>query len=145
MVNFNIGFTADTSQAKRAIADLTRELNNISHSTSSDLGFAYLTNDLTSAKVAAAELREHLRLATNVDTGRLDLRKFNTSIQKSNTTLYSYVAHLQNLGPAGQQAFKQLTNAILSAEVPAKRLNKLFSDLLVSLKNTVSWQIHLLF
>ena len=93
------------------------------------------------AKAAALELREHLKLATNVNTGKLDISKFNMSLQKSNTSLISYVTHLQNLGPAGQQSFRQLTNAILSAEVPAKKLNKLFSDLLVSFKNTFTWQI----
>lgn len=141
MVNFNIGFTADTSQAKRAIAELTRELNNIGNASAQDLGFARISSDLTDAKAAALELREHLKLATNVNTGKLDISKFNMSLQKSNTSLISYVTHLQNLGPAGQQSFRQLTNAILSAEVPAKKLNKLFSDLLVSFKNTFTWQI----
>ena len=50
MVNFNIGFTADTTQAKRAIAELTRELNNISTASSHDLGFARISSDLVTAK-----------------------------------------------------------------------------------------------
>ena len=141
MVNFNIGFTADTTQAKRAIAELTRELNNIGTTPFNELGFGRLSDELVKGKMAAVELREHLKLATNVDTGKLDVGKLQANLKRSNTSLQEYAVTLSKLGPIGQQSFQHLTNAILTAEVPAKKLNKLFTDLLVSLKNTISWQI----
>jgi hypothetical protein len=48
----------------------------------------------------------------NVNTGKLDLSKFNTSLKMSKTTLDQFSASLISLGPAGQSAFIKLATAI---------------------------------
>jgi hypothetical protein len=45
------------------------------------------------------------------------------------------------LGPMGQEAFLQVTNAVAKAEVPLRRSNKLVTELWTTLKNTARWQL----
>jgi hypothetical protein len=82
-----------------------------------------------------------LKMATNVNTGRLDLSKFSAELKKGGVSLVEYADHFKNLGPEGERAFTNLAKAVVTAEVPLKRSNAAITELWTTLKNTARWQI----
>lgn len=130
-------FEADTSAAKNSINELVRSLQSI-QSKPTDL---VNTDSIKTASKAALELQEHLRKAVNVDTGRLDLSRFVTSLNSSKKTLEDYRVALNRIGPEGNRAFIQLAHNINNSETSTVRLNKTMQNFLNTLKNTVKWQI----
>lgn len=130
-------FEADTSAAKNSINELVRSLQNI-QSKPTDL---VNTDSIKTASKAALELQEHLRKAVNVDTGKLDLSRFVTSLNSSKKTLEDYRIALNRIGPEGNRAFIQLAHNINNSETSTVRLNKTMQNFLNTLKNTVKWQI----
>lgn len=141
-LNVDLRFNADVSQAKQQIVSLQQSLNQLTNSLAlgktKDLG---LTESVGKAIIKVQELQSHLDKAMNVNTGRIDFSKFNQSLQKSNTSLQSYASQLLKLGPQGQQAFFQLSNAIAMSEIPLRRSSGLLQQFGVTLRNTLRWQI----
>ncbi len=139
-LNVNLAFTADTSQAKAQIQSLQQTLNNLTTATSLP-GATKITSDLVSAKNAAGELKIALQQAINVNTGNLDLTKFNAQLKNGTKDLNYYSQQLAKLGPQGVQAFGQLTQSIMSAEIPLQRTRGLLDEFATTLKNTLRWQV----
>ncbi len=139
-LNVNLGFTADTSQAKIKLQDLQRQLDALMKSTTTSTSGLGLTQDLMQATAAAAELKSMLASAT-LPSGKLDLGLFNQSLKASGKQLQDYATDLNSLGPAGQKAFANIAKAITTAELPLRRTNGLLSEFAVTLKNTARWQI----
>ena len=139
-VRVNLQFTADTAAARRAMDDLQTKLKNLIVSSSSMEGFG-LNKGLQEASKEAAHLQAVLEKATNIDTGKLDLGKFNDSLKRSGKSLADYQKSLESLGPAGQEAFNSLASSIMSAEMPFKRTNKLLDEFWTNLKKTAGWTI----
>ena len=135
---YRIGVTADTSQAKAAIADLQNSLKTVM--TQGDISQG-LNRDLTAASNAAREIANHLTKATNATTGKLDMSAFNKSLASSNTSLQTLTNNLLLAGRTGQNAFNQLSTAIATADAPIKKLNGTLASALTTLKNTVKWQL----
>lgn len=138
-LNVSMNFMANTSQAKKQLQDLQNQLLNIGKATSFE-GFDKLNKDIIEGQQNALKLSAALATATNPKTGRLDLTRFNDSLKQSGTSLKDYATSLQKLGPVGQQSFEAVAQAITNAEVPAFRLNSLFSELWTTMKNTARWQ-----
>lgn len=136
-LNVDLSFNADTSKAKAAINDLNKQLQAIRATPTTLFDDVQLKN----ASRAAQELQQHLRAATDVDTGKLDLSKFSASLAQSGKTLSDYKKDLTALGPAGQKAFMALSQSISSAEAPLLRANKQLTEFWTTLKNTARWQI----
>ena len=139
-LNINLGFTADTSQAKAQIMSLQTELTKITQTPISLLGNK-TQSEINGAIKSVAELQQHLKAATNINTGTLDFSKLSDSIKKSGITLQEYGQKLRSLGPSGQQAFNQLANAVAQSEIPIRRSNALLSNFMTTLKNTARWQL----
>lgn len=140
----HLAFTADANQAKREIQGLQQSLNKLATvgaGPKSSTGLSSLTVEAQKAMVAAAELQASLESAINVNTGKLDLTKFNSSLKRSNKTLNDYAVQLSGLGPQGQQAFMQLTQAIIKSEAPLVRLNGKMKEFATSIANTARWQL----
>lgn len=140
-LNVNLAFTADTSQAKAQLQSLQTQLSGLLNSTNGQSFGNQITGDINKASKAIAELKLHLKNATNVNTGNLDFTKLNESLNKSGTTLQQYGDKLRSLGPAGQQAFNTLASSIAQSEIPIRRSNAALTELWITLKNTVRWQI----
>ena len=133
----NLLFNADTSLALQNIQQLGTLLNSLTAKT--PIGFE--TGSIKSAISDVQQLQIHLQNAVNVNTGKLDLSKFNRSLKMSKTSLSQYSASLISLGPAGQQAFARLATAISQAEVPMYRLSAKTKEFMTTLGNTAKWQI----
>ena len=142
-ISVNLAFTADTSAARNQLNALKSELTTLTTSAVSLTGGKQLgiTTELAKAATQAAQLKVQLESATNVNTGRLDLTKFNSQLQQSGMSINQYKNALQQLGPQGQQAFSQLAMAVSQAETPIFRTSTMLTKLGQTLKNTVRWQL----
>ena len=134
----NLSFSADASKAKAQLKDLQNQLTNLINTPQSKLG---IEGEINSAIKAAAELKAHLQAATNVKTGNLDFSKLSQSLKQSNTSLTQYATKLQQLGPAGQQAFMTLAQSVAQAEIPIHRSSAALDKMWATLKNTARWQV----
>lgn len=138
-LNVDLSLSANTDQAKRQLQELQKQLSQLSSiSTNKDLP---LTQELLKASSAAAQLQSHLRAATDVNTGKLDLGKFNQQMVASGMSLGKYQKALSNLGPVGDKAFAQLAQSISTADVKLLHANTVMGQFVTSLKNTARWQL----
>ena len=139
-LNVNLSFTADTSKARSQLQDLQNQLSKLTSAPAQQLNLKW-TEQIQQATVAAMELKTHLSNATNIQTGALDFTKLNASIKASGKNLAEYGRQLQSLGPAGQQAFMSLANAVAQSEIPIRRSNAALQEMMTTLKNTARWQL----
>ena len=135
---YTIQINADATRAKKEIADLLKSLKAVGAMNLDKLG---LDTQIREASVAADELAIHLKNATNVNTGKLNLVEFNKSIEASGRSMSQLITTLAQGGNVGQQAFRQLTAAIANTQVPIKQTNTLLNNMMTTLKNTVKWEL----
>ena len=140
-IGVTLAFQADTRAAKQQIDNLQTSLNKVMLTTSRTSGQLAFTKELTEASAAAAQLKTHIQNAVNVNTGKLDLSKFNQSLKQSGMSISQYRQALSQAGAAGQQAFNQLAISITTAEVPLVRISSGLKKLGTTLANTARWQI----
>lgn len=136
-INVNINFKANTEAAKNNINSLQSLLTQITQTKNISLD----SNALGQAKASAQELQMHLENAVNVNTGKLDLGKFNASLKAAGSDLKTLSANLRNVGPVGQQAFMKLASAIASAQTPMLNISNAIAQFGKTLVNTVKWQL----
>lgn len=139
-LNMILKFQADTNQAKKEIVDLANTLRTVASMQVVDNNTIDL-NALQQGRQAASELLRHLQKAVNIDTGKLNLATFSSSLKTSGKTLKYYKNELEACGPAGQEAFQKVAISIATAENPVRRLNKTMQGFLTTLKNTAKWQL----
>ena len=136
-INVNINFKANTDAAKSNINALQTLLNQITQTKNIGLDSSVLGQ----AKASAQELQMHLQNAVNVNTGKLNLGRFNASLKAAGSDLSTLSANLRNVGPVGQQAFMKLASAIASAQTPMLNISNAIAEFGKTLVNTVKWQL----
>ena len=99
-----------------------------------------LTDQIMQANKAALTLGTTLQKSVNPLTGNLNLTAFNNELNRSKMTLTDYSKQLSQLGSAGQESFKSLTKAIISAETPLTAGSRLAQEMSTVIGNTVRWQ-----
>ena len=141
-LNVSLSVTANTSQAKAELQSLQNQLTNlVSTAGNINLTTGLNTSELSKAVQMTAELSQHLKNATNINTGTLNFTEFSKSLTNSGKSITDYGRQLLQLGPQGQQAFTQLATAISKSDVPLARANTLLGQFWTTLKNTARWQI----
>ena len=134
---YTFGVSADTKSAQSSLNALSKSLRSIQ---TSKYHVQVDTTRINEASQAAATLRTALQNAMNVDTGKLNLTKFNNELKSAGTSVADLGGKLLNAGTQGQQAFSQLAHTIASSEAPVKRFNAALSSIGVTLLNTIKWQ-----
>lgn len=140
-VQVSLQFTANTEQARQQLQSLQQTLNNLGQGTNLNEVGNRLTSSILEAQKAAGNLGIALKNATNTNTGKLNLTQFATQLQKQGKSLGDFRVQLGQLGPTGAQAFQDLTQAVMNAEVQFRNTNKFISSMWVNLKNVAKWQI----
>ena len=136
-LNLDLRVQADTTDAKKQLQELSKELQAIQTTPSS----LFDDTSLKKASQAASSLQKHLQACTDVNTGKLDLSKFATSLKNSGQKLETIRADLEQIGPAGSKAFLSLAQSIANADAPMLKLNGRMQEFMTTLKNTARWQI----
>ena len=137
-IEVQLGINADVAAAKKSIKDLETSLSKL-YQAQSQRGFEDF--GINKAVESAQKLEQSLHRALNVDTGKLDLSKFSTSLKQAGTSLTELNTQFLQAGTAGQQVFLSLANSIAQAEVPLKKTSRLVQEFSRTLKNTVSYQL----
>ena len=137
-IEVQLGINADVAAAKKSIKDLEISLSKL-YQAQSQRGFEDF--GINKAVESAQKLEQSLHRALNVDTGKLDLSKFSTSLKQAGTSLTELNTQFLQAGTAGQQVFLSLANSIAQAEVPLKKTSRLVQEFSRTLKNTVSYQL----
>ena len=140
-LNVNLVFNANTAQAKQQMASLQTSINQIQSSLNQQVSMGGFTSELAKAQNAAINLKTSLNSAFNVDTGKLDLNKFNLQLQQSGMKLSDYRAALQQLGPEGRNAFNQLTSAIVQGQMPMQKTKNLLTSMMDTFGSSIKWSI----
>ena len=140
-IRVDLEFNANTERAKRQMADLQHKLNSIAAMSTRNSKVDAFTKDIEKSSIAATKLQANLTQAFNVDTGKLNLNKFNQEMQRSKMSVQQYKEALVSAGPIGEQAFKLLAKSVATAETPLLRLSDGVKKLGTTLSNTVRWQI----
>lgn len=136
-LNVELGFSVNNLSAKKQIDDLINQLQKIQTTPSK----VFDDKDLRDASKAAQELQQHIKNAVNTDTGKLDLTKFATSLNNSNTKLEYFRKELSKAGADGKNTFSSLANAIAQADAPMVKLNGRLGEFMTTLKNSARWQL----
>ena len=137
-MQFQYEITANTSQAKKALADLDKALDRLNKQQKMDMG---LSQELTEAADAARLLQRELNAAMDVKTGKLNVSELARGLAQAGSSVEQLSTKFLNAGAMGEAAFRGLAQSIVAADVPLKKMNKTLSDAMTTLKNTVKWEI----
>lgn len=140
-IQVNLAFTADTTAAKAQLQSLQTQLNSLTTSALSSNPTASLNSGISQAITQTQQLQVALRNATSVDTGKLNLNKFSLELNKAGLNAKQLGSSLQMLGPQGVQAFSQVTQAVMNAEMSLAKTNTIASQFMTTFLNTAKWQL----
>lgn len=140
-LNVNLVFNANVSQAKQQMNSLQTSISQMQNSLNSQISMNGLTAELSKAQNAVISLKANLNSAFDVNTGKLDLTKFNQNLQRSGMTLKNYRQSLQLMGSEGQRAFNQLTQAIVQGQMPLHKTNNLLTSMMNTFGSSIKWSI----
>ena len=138
-IQFSLEFNADTKKAEQQIQKLQHTLTQAINSSTqgTDLG---LTPRLEEARKSAMQLKIALNNAMNVDTGKLNLRKFSKELNSTGLNVKQLANHMKRLGPEGVEAFNQMANAVATADTRLISLQGGMKRLANTFMNTVRYQ-----
>ena len=135
-VNYQVNFNPNTTALKTSLQSLQKDLQSLA-AMPIRLDDGSVTNAINNVK----QLEHHLKAATDVNTGKLDISKFAQQLKQSNMDLKTYANSLNMLGTQGQTAFLKLAQSIAAGQGPLRRTNKLMAELWTTMKNTMRWQL----
>lgn len=139
-IQVNLQFNANVENAKKQMQSLQNQLNSVINNASGN-GKLGMTTQIQEATRSAMDLKIALNNAVNVNTGKLNLNKFQSELQRSGKTISEYAQQLRMLGPEGVKAFNQIASAVASADTKLFNLSgglKKFSD---TMFNTLRWSV----
>ena len=135
----NLQFNANVQNAKAQLRELQNQLSAlINNNATSTLG---ITPQIQEATRSAMDLKIALNNATNVNTGKLNLNKFQSELNRSGKSIQQYAQQLKMLGPEGVKAFNQMASAVASANTKLFNLSGGMKKLSDTLFNTLRWSI----
>lgn len=134
-------FNANTSQAKSQMQSLHSSIQMVQNTLNQQVSMSGMTAELAKVQNSVISLKTNLASAFNVNTGRLDLTKFNSNLMRSGQTIKDYRMALQQLGPTGVQAFNQLSQAVLQGQMPLQRMGGLVGNLMTTFGNSIKWSL----
>lgn len=138
-LKIDLQFNANIKEAQRQMQQLQQLLSQLA--TSQPMTSFSLTPQLKEAQRSAMDLKIALNNAMNVDTGRLNLNKFQSELNRSGKSIQQYAQQLQALGPSGVRAFQQVAQAVAQADTKMFNLSGGAKKLMDTLGNTIRWQL----
>ena len=138
-LKIDLQFNANVKEAQHQMQQLQQSLSQLA--TSQPMTSFSLTPQLKEAQRSAMDLKIALNNAMNVDTGRLNLNKFQSELNRSGKSIQQYAQQLQALGPSGVRAFQQVAQAVAQADTKMFNLSGGAKKLMDTLGNTVRWQL----
>ena len=139
-IQINLQFNANVQNAKAQLASLQSQLNTLIQNNTST-GSLGITPQIQEATRSAMDLKIALNNATNVNTGKLNLNKFQSELNRIGKDINYFKTQMQTLGPEGVKAFMQMSSAVAQAETKLFSLQGGMKKLANTFMNTVRWQL----
>ena len=139
-IQINLQFNANVQNAKAQLASLQSQLNTLIQNNTST-GSLGITPQIQEATRSAMDLKIALNNATNVNTGKLNLNKFQSELNRMGKDINYFKTQMQTLGPEGVKAFMQMSSAVAQAETKLFSLQGGMKKLANTFMNTVRWQL----
>ena len=142
-INYEIGFNINQSNYRQIVQSL-EEINNITTSAyakKNNLSTSEARSDLQKIRKDANALGEALRKAYNQKLNTVNIKEFNTQLEKSNTNLTSVVSSLAKSGAAGQNAIRSLVNQTMNVNMQLKETSNVLNEIGETLANTLRWNL----
>lgn len=140
-VGINYNLAVNTKEAIKSFGQLSETLKKSLSEANFGKGLSrVLQSELQEANRVVGNLRSNLEQAFNVKTGTLNFTEFTKGMQNSGYEIKDYVASLNRLGPAGDQAFQQLAHAVLNSEIQLKRAHPILNKFIDSLGRVALYQ-----
>lgn len=139
-IKYGIGFEVDESGLQK----LKSNLQSLSQYKLDDLlkvNTDATEQDLKELQSNIAIIQKALDQSYNFKLDSTNLRAFQLELQKSGTSLIQLQASLNNAGPIGQMAFKNLAVEVFSTNQHLKQSHTLLDSMAKTLGNTIKWSI----
>ena len=140
-ITVDLVFNANTEQAQQQMRALKASMETLSSGVNIQAFSGGAASEFSKIQNSVISLKTNLQSAFNVDTGKLNLGKFNENLKRSGMTLKDYRKTLVDLGPEGQAAFQQLTTSIIQGELPLKRTKNLLTTMMDTFGSSIKWSI----
>ena len=144
-IDIQLGFQADTSQAKSQIEQLQQSLSRLTATSGKVQNNGNLLGldpkSISEANLQIAQLQTALNNAFNTKTDKLDLGLFQSSLKQAGLSVQDLSKTFANLGPQGVETFTQLSRTIASAEAPVIRLGNGMRQFMTTLANSARYMV----
>ena len=138
-IDYTIGFKVDQSGLNQIKANLT----SIQQGSTKDFvglkGLQDADKKLIEIKKTASDVEAALNRSFNSNLGTLNISKFNQELKKLDIKKIS--SDFSQLGPVGQNAFRNITSQILTTNLQLKQTNKWLDEMATTMANSVKWGV----
>ena len=141
-LDIELDVVLNTQQAKKDFKDLQDSLTKASANLSINPNIAQnIKSQIPEMQKELSKVQVALEKAFNPNTGRVDYTKYKQELAKYGLTVKDVSMDIAKMGDIGYQSFLKINQVLAQSEIPAKRIQKVFSDIGTTLKNTLRWQI----
>ncbi len=138
-IDYTVGFKVDQSGLNQIKANLT----SIQQGTTKDFvglkGLQDADKKLIEIKKTASDVEAALNRSFNSNLGTLNISKFNQELKKID--IKKVYTDFSQLGPVGQNAFRNITSQILTTNLQLKQANKWLDEMAITMANSVKWGV----
>lgn len=138
-IDYTVGFKVDQSGLNQIKANLA----SIQQGSTKDFiglkGLQDADKKLIEIKKTASEVEVALNRSFNSNLGTLNISKFNQELKKLD--IKRVYTDFAQLGPVGQNAFRNITSQILTTNLQLKQTNKWLDEMATTMANSVKWGI----
>lgn len=138
-IDYTVGFKVDQSGLNQIKANLT----SIQQGTTKDFvglkGLQDADKKLIEIKKTASDVEAALNRSFNSNLGTLNISKFNQELKKLD--IKKVYTDFSQLGPVGQNAFRNITSQILTTNLQLKQTNKWLDEMAVTMSNSIKWGV----
>lgn len=138
-IDYTVGFKVDQSGLNQIKANLT----SIQQGTTKDFvglkGLQDADKKLVEIKKTASDVEAALNRSFNSNLGTLNISKFNQELKKLD--IKKVYTDFSQLGPVGQNAFRNITSQILTTNLQLKQTNKWLDEMAITMANSVKWGV----
>ena len=138
-IDYTVGFKVDQSGLNQIKANLA----SIQQGSTKDFiglkGLQDADQKLIEIKKTASDVEVALNRSFNSNLGTLNISKFNQELKKLD--IKRVYTDFAQLGPVGQNAFRNITSQILTTNLQLKQTNKWLDEMAITMANSVKWGI----
>ena len=140
--NFKVGYSLDKAsftQIQNSLKSLQNYIGSGKMSLDKGLQVSEARAEIESAMNSVKSMQAVLENAFNTDLGAVNVAKFNQELK--GLDLKQIYSDFKNIGPAGEDAFRNITTNILTSNMQLKQTHSFLREISTTMSNTIQWGI----